>query len=240
MKSIVVKMHEGDFFIASGAQDRYIRLWKLCLNEKIDVSDEDSTKLTLLSNKQYKFTIGQTRCAIHFDAIIMGHDDWISHLNWHPTKLELLSASSDTSVMIWKPDPISGIWVGKTRLGELSMKGASTATGSSGGFWSSLWIFENEKQHILTNGRTGSWRLWSSSNGDDWDQQLAITGAIKVSLTWNGQKMENTYWQPRWIKPQDSTQDGCLIPMVLRILQLPGTSLQDLKSMVTIWCVYPV
>ncbi|ANZ77293.1 BA75_04535T0 [Komagataella pastoris] len=215
VKSIVVKMHEGDFFIASGAQDRYIRLWKLCLNEKIDVSDEDSTKLTLLSNKQYKFTIGQTRCAIHFDAIIMGHDDWISHLNWHPTKLELLSASSDTSVMIWKPDPMSGIWVGKTRLGELSMKGASTATGSSGGFWSSLWIFENEKQHILTNGRTGSWRLWSSSNGDDWDQQLAITGAIKsvTDLEWseNGEYLlatsldQTTRLYARWMSNSDGS-----------------------------------
>lgn len=137
-----------NYVLASGAQDRYIRLWRLRLNELIDDSDEDELKLILLSNKQYKFNIGShSRGAINFEALIMGHDDWVTSLQWNPfnrkgtqSKLQLLSSSADTALMIWEMDVESGIWCCINRLGEMSIKGASTATGASGGFWSSLWI----------------------------------------------------------------------------------------------------
>ncbi|ODV93145.1 hypothetical protein PACTADRAFT_46498 [Pachysolen tannophilus NRRL Y-2460] len=193
IKAIAFKKESADnWLIASGSQDRYIRLWKLRINDAIDNSDEDSSKLTLLSNKQYKFDVEQesSKVAINFDAIIMGHDDWISSLIWHPTKLQLLSSSSDTSVMLWEPDSISGIWISKVRLGELSIKGASTATGASGGFWSGLWIFNEGKEYILTNGKTGSFRCWVNNTTEDdiiWDQELAVTGSIKpvTDLSWS-------------------------------------------------------
>ncbi|ODV86824.1 hypothetical protein CANARDRAFT_27208 [[Candida] arabinofermentans NRRL YB-2248] len=200
IKAISVRrISEGEFLIASGSQDRYIRLWKLSLNEFIDNSDQDTSKLRLLSNKQYKFEFNSDlKCSINFDAIIMGHDDWISDLIWHPTDLKLLSASADTSIMIWEPDTTSGIWISKVRLGEMSIKGASTATGSSGGFWSALWIFDDYQEMILTNGKTGSFRCWKQSssitNNDDeqeqeqdYVQQPCLTGPVKevTDLSWS-------------------------------------------------------
>lgn len=158
------KEHEDDFLLASGSQDRYIRLWRLRLDEKIDNSDEDSSKLILLSNKQYKFNISNTKAAFSFEALIMGHDDWVTGLAWNPNnnkeKLQLLSSSADTALMIWEMDQTSGIWVCITRLGELSIKGASTATGASGGFWSCTWFNNGDCQYILTNGKTGSIRAY--------------------------------------------------------------------------------
>lgn len=181
-----VAVKEGqEYLLASGSQDRYIRLWKLRLNDAIDDSDEDASALVLLSNKQYKFDLGTGRAAFSFDALIMGHDDWVTGLQWNPasvsdpSKLLLLSSSADTALMIWEMDFDSGIWVCATRLGEMSIKGASTATGSSGGFWSCLW-FQNptsDELVILANGKTGAIRVYR--NAGSWQTALGLTGATK-------------------------------------------------------------
>lgn len=198
IKAIAFKKEsDSNWLIASGSQDRYIRLWSLKINDSIDHSDEDGSKLMLLSNKQHKFNAGTTNCAINFDAIIMGHDDWISSLIWHPTKTQLLSSSADTSIMIWEPDTVSGIWISTARLGEISIKGASTATGASGGFWGATWIFDNDFEFIFTNGKTGSLRLWKSPiDQGQWEQLLTVTGCLKpiTDLSWseNGEYLLTT------------------------------------------------
>lgn len=188
---------KGDYILASGSQDRYIRLWRIRTNDKIDSSDEDDTKLSLLSNKMYKFDLTPgLHVAINFEALIMGHDDWISSLQWHKTKLQLLTSTADTAIMVWEPDEVSGVWICSARLGELSSKGASTATGSSGGFWSCLWFDNEGDEYILTNGKTGAWRVWRSSDGVLWDQRLGITGATKAvtDVAWapNGEYLLST------------------------------------------------
>lgn len=191
--SFVTEKEGLDYILASGSQDRYIRLWRLRLNEAIDDSDEEDLKLVLLSNKQYKFAFGEGRAAFSSEALIMGHDDWVTGLQWHPSysvgsktgekKLQLLSLSADTALMIWEMDQESGIWITVSRLGELSIKGASTATGASGGFWSCLWFEDPETstQYILANGKTGSIRVYHTANGSElsWEAGLGVTGPIK-------------------------------------------------------------
>lgn len=191
-----VEEKENNFILASGCQDRYVRLWRLSLNEAIDDSDEDELKLVLLSNKQYKFNFGEGRAAFSFEALIMGHDDWITGLQWSPSyskanpdsKLQLLSLSADTALMVWEMDQESGIWCTVSRLGEMSIKGASTATGSSGGFWSCLWYSEGDKQVILANGKTGAVRAYRADIGDNnWEPMLGVTGAVRevTDLVWS-------------------------------------------------------
>lgn len=197
--SFVTLQKHSSYFLASGGQDRYIRLWRLRLNNAIDDSDEDELKLTLLSNKQYKFNLEGGRAAFNFEALIMGHDDWITGLQWHPSytssdmgekKLQLLSSSADTGLMVWEMDEQSGIWCCVNRLGELSIKGASTATGSSGGFWSCLWFYDKSSgsQYILANGKTGSFRVYRSIDEEakTFESTLGVTGAIKevTDLVW--------------------------------------------------------
>ncbi|AQZ11640.1 ELP2 (YGR200C) [Zygosaccharomyces parabailii] len=180
----------GECLLATGSQDRYIRLWKVRLNELIDDSDENVRKPRLLSNKQYKFKIkSELRVSINFEALIVGHDDWISSLQWHENRLQLLASTADTSLMVWEPDESSGVWICGSRLGEISSKGASTATGSSGGFWSCLWFVHEDQDYILTNGKSGSWRVWSSTDHYVWEQRLGITGATK--------QVTDVAWSPR-------------------------------------------
>ena len=211
------KLSDGDFLLASGSQDRYIRLWRIRTNDLIDNSDEDENKLVLLSNKQYKFSIESNKVAINFEALIMGHDDWISALKWHDTQLKLLASSADTALMIWEPDDVSGIWICSSRLGEISTKGASTATGSSGGFWAALWFNDaEENEYILTNGKTGAWRLWSSNDQINWEQKLAVTGSTKkcTDLSWsiNGEYLlstsldQTTRLYSQWLNEADGTK----------------------------------
>ncbi|CCK71136.1 Elongator subunit ELP2 KNAG_0G00800 [Huiozyma naganishii CBS 8797] len=190
VKSLAFRHQEtpGDYLLCSGSQDRYIRLWRIRIDDLIEGEEEDDNKLTLLNNKQYKFDVGtDLKVCINFDALIMGHDDWISSLQWHETKLQLLASTADTALMIWEPEKASGIWICNLRLGELSSKGASTATGSSGGFWSCIWFTHNDMDCILTNGRTGAWRVWAAKDGVVMDQKLGITGSTKdvTDISWS-------------------------------------------------------
>lgn len=195
--SWVQEQSQDSYLLASGSQDRYVRLWRLKLNDT-DPDDRDSLKLVLLSNKKYRISIGdRDNASICFDALIMGHDDWVSDLRWHPSYyygsdkvLRLLTSTADTALMIWEMDEESGIWCCVSRLGELSIKGALTATGASGGFWSCLWFRgPNGEEYIIANGKTGSFRMYSSSDSEKktWVPSLGITGPMREStdIVWS-------------------------------------------------------
>lgn len=163
-----IQINENKWFIATGSQDRYIRIWNLEFKNTEELEAENrKNKMTLMNNKKFpiSFKDGAHQMAINFDSLIMGHDDWIQCIKFHPNaqKLQLLSATANTELMIWEVDHKSDIWVCNNRLGEISSKGSTTATGSSGGFWSCFWIIDNDKkkESVYTSGKTGSWRCWS-------------------------------------------------------------------------------
>ncbi|ODQ67411.1 WD40 repeat-like protein [Nadsonia fulvescens var. elongata DSM 6958] len=185
-----------DVILASAGQDRYIRLWRVhqggtsLVRKTTNVSDPFLTS-PLLTNKEYKFeTAAHVKVSITFEALIMGHDDWIFDISWHPQKLQLMSSSADTSLMLWNPDEASGVWVCSARLGEMSIKGASTATGASGGFISAHWLGEKGTS-LATVGKTGAWRLWkkdpTSADAEFWVPQVSISGHIRevTDVQWN-------------------------------------------------------
>lgn len=184
----------GTLILASGCQDRYIRIWKLSKGheDKVisavatlssnEINDNDPTNE--LSNKNFKVSSpsGKEVYSMKFDALIIGHDDWIYSLKWHPKELSLMSSSADSSVMIWTPDPISGVWLSSIQLGDISIKGASTATGAYGGMWYSSWI-SSENTTIISLSNTGAWKRWekeSNDNGVDlWVPKDGLSGHVK-------------------------------------------------------------
>ncbi|KAF1965941.1 RNA polymeras-like protein II Elongator subunit [Bimuria novae-zelandiae CBS 107.79] len=177
----------SDLLLASASQDKYIRLWRVHQGEELPAVSSALTDPALgvlgksLSNKAHRFASATSKYSITFEALLLGHEDWIYTASWQHRagRLQLLSTSEDNSLAIWEADPTSGVWVCITRLGEISaQKGSTSATGSAGGFWIGLWSPDGDS--VVSLGRTGSWRRWTYSSTEDmWTQQVAITGHVR-------------------------------------------------------------
>ena len=189
----------GDLLLASASQDKYIRLWRLHegtqLPELSAAAASDPLRNAYLpgkapSNKAHRLRVRDRDFSITFEALLLGHEDWIYSVQWHlgaDGMSKLLSTSADNSLAIWEPDPVTGIWASTTRLGEISRdKGATTATGSIGGFWTGLWRADGKSMVCL--GRTGSWRRWDYSEANErWEPAIAVTGHTKAitGISWS-------------------------------------------------------
>lgn len=220
---------ESDLLIASASQDKYIRLWRIHPGAHLPPLSAGAESAFVggarsPANKAHKFsTQGAGPYSITFEALLLGHEDWVYSAKWHMHKeagkchLQLLSTSADNSLAIWEADTESGIWVSAVRLGEISReKGATTATGSTGGFWTGLWSPDGTA--VITLGRTGGWRMWrrctnltTASDGPErWSQHVAIGGHVRPvsGLTWEKEGRyllttshdQTTRLHARWVK----------------------------------------
>lgn len=186
----------SDLLLASASQDKYIRLWRIHQGKDLPAVAASGNDPALgaflpgksLSNKAHRFTASSMDYTATFEALLLGHEDWIYSTTWHRSSesLQLLSASADNSLTIWGPDPSSGVWVSMTRLGEISaQKGSTTATGSTGGFWTGL--FSPDSNTVVCLGRTGSWRRWDYAASEGrWLPGIGISGHTSsiTGLSW--------------------------------------------------------
>lgn len=177
---------DGGYLMASTSHDKYVRLWRLTPGHPVPrqngkVHEEVASLDQTLTAKVQSVGFEGSRLSITFEALLLGHEDWIYSADWQSTEEQkLLTASADGTLAIWEPDPTSGIWVSETRLGEISgQKGATTATGSSGGFWRGLWISNQDTLAVVSLGRTGSWRMWHyDQNINYWTLHPGVGGHI--------------------------------------------------------------
>jgi elongator complex protein 2 len=190
---------DGDILLASASQDKYIRLWRIQAKSSesqangLNADKAATSPLVTLSNKSHRIGSPSNKHNVTFEALLVGHEDWIYTARWAPSTSgdstpTLLSASADNSLSIWRPDELSNIWVCDTRLGEISaQKGSTTATGSTGGFWVGLW--QPDGLGVVSLGRTGSWRRWQYDNASDmWLQKVSIGG--------HTQEVQGCAWAP--------------------------------------------
>jgi elongator complex protein 2 len=186
----------SDLLLASASQDKYVRLWRFGKGDAVDLSEPvkgtEPVKKSL-SNKAHQVGSMENRYAVTFEALLVGHEDWIYSAKWGPLSATsdsptLLTASADNSLSLWSVEEASGLWVCQTRLGEISsQKGSTTATGSTGGFWIGLW--QPQEKAVVSLGRTGSWRRWAfDSDSDMWLQQSGISG--------HTQEVQSVAWAP--------------------------------------------
>lgn len=188
------KSAESDLLLASASQDKYIRLWRITRGKpKINSENEPAFPNfeKSLSNKAHELRSFQGAYSVSFEALLLGHEDWIYTIYWRldEERLQLLSASADSSLAIWETEQSSGVWVCITRLGEISaQKGSSTATGSTGGFYIGLWSPDGE--NVVSLGRTGSWRMWNYDRSKDrWLQGVGISGHTRSinDIAWSNE-----------------------------------------------------
>jgi elongator complex protein 2 len=198
---------DSDLLLASASQDKYVRIWRFHQGRELPAaaaSGSDPSSDAYLpgkspSNKAHRLKSAGKDFSVTFEALLLGHEDWIYSARWQRQddgKLQLLSTSADNSLAIWEADSSSGIWVSMARLGEISReKGATTATGSTGGFWTGLWSPDGKSVACL--GRTGSWRRWEYVTAEDfWKPCVAISGHTRAvtGITWakNGEYLLST------------------------------------------------
>jgi len=186
---------DGGFLLASASQDKYVRIWRLESKDQQAARSVNGTNSHLsnaitLTAKTQSVSAGAFTYLISFEALLLGHEDWVYSSAWNPKSStpQLLTASADGSVSIWEAEESSGVWVSISRLGEISsQKGATTATGSSGGFWTGLWSPDGTM--VTSLGRTGSWRLWQyTPETQFWNQKHAISGHVS--------SVEGICWAP--------------------------------------------
>jgi WD40 repeat protein len=86
--------------------------------------------------------------------------------------MRILSASSDKSMMIWRPDLDTGVWINEVRVGEIG--------GNTLGFYGGL--FGPDGKHIIAHGSNGSFHLWQNISSDEGIQRILrftyVWGAI--------------------------------------------------------------
>ncbi|KXL44858.1 hypothetical protein M433DRAFT_67904 [Acidomyces richmondensis BFW] len=198
IRSLDFVVDKQDLLLASASQDKYIRLWRLQMDTEKSMHDQNrSADPTIfgikrsLSNKAHLFNTESAKYSVTFEALLVGHEDWVYTTRWAPSQSReasptLLSASADNSLAIWQVDIPSSVWVCNARIGEISaQKGSTTATGSIGGYWMGLW--QPDAKSVVSLGRTGSWRKWCyDPNNSLWNQAIGISGHVREvrSLTW--------------------------------------------------------
>ncbi|GAA5868103.1 hypothetical protein JCM3774_001022 [Rhodotorula dairenensis] len=216
----------GEVLLASGSQDNYIRLWRIT---KRDLASEQSVQQNEtpldeldaalaavedqaeLRVKAHDFSVdGEGHFSCASEAVLLGHDSWVTGLNWAPSplaaagavpsRLELLSASADRSMILWTPVSAglaalpdstrpgaparsashASIWTSQHRFGEFT-------SSTNLGFFGALWGLEGRT--VLANGWGGSWHVWRQEEGPEWRPQVATTGhlgAVK-QVVWEGE-----------------------------------------------------
>ena len=187
------KQDDRGYLLASASADKYVRLWRFTPESRTLKQATNGAGVTgaqsTLTAKVQKVSVDNSSYAITFEALLLGHEDWVYSTSWHPDPgiQQLLTASADGTLTIWEPDTSSGVWTSTTRLGEISgQKGATTATGSSGGFWNALWSPDGRALTCL--GRTGSWRLWRYDETlQYWVQRPGVGGHVSsvTGISWS-------------------------------------------------------
>ena len=179
--------------LASGSQDKYIRLWRISgvdsknntqqdngaqaesdaslTQEMLKSLEEMSKSGTQLSTKAHMIEVdtleSKKKFSVLFEALLLGHDDWVYTINWQPARasektgryyqpMALLSASTDKSMMIWKPDEATGVWVNNTQVGEVG--------GNTIGFYGGL--FGPDGRWILAYGYNGAFHIWKNEGNE--------------------------------------------------------------------------
>ncbi|GMK54156.1 hypothetical protein CspeluHIS016_0107420 [Cutaneotrichosporon spelunceum] len=172
-----------DLLLATGAQDNYIRLWRISPfvagGDMFDLSQLEGN--AQISTKAHVLAVDGERFNITLEALLVGHESGLTNVNWsHAESPRLLSSASDNSMVIWSPTDgehgRDGIWVPEHRFGAFGGRGLS--------FFGAMWAPNDEA--VIATGWTGGVERWVR-NGDGWETSPGISGHYRAvrSVAWD-------------------------------------------------------
>lgn len=182
---------KDSLLLVSSSQDRSIRIWKLAFHDSPANSEVPYRKgISLASYIEGPiFLAGCSSYQVSLESLLVGHEDWVYSVEWQPPlraseenvwyqPQSILSASMDKTMMIWRPERTTGIWINAVTVGELS----HCALGFYGGSWGP------HGDSILAHGYGGSFHLWKNVGVDvqNWQPQIVPSGhfAAVTDVTW--------------------------------------------------------
>ncbi|BEJ12446.1 hypothetical protein CspHIS471_0209060 [Cutaneotrichosporon sp. HIS471] len=173
----------SDLLLATGAQDNYIRLWRISPfvagGNMFDLSQLDGN--AQISTKAHVLAVGGERFNITLEALLVGHESGLTNVSWsHAESPRLLSSASDNSMVIWSPTDgehgRDGIWVPEHRFGAFGGRGLS--------FFGAVWAANDEA--VIATGWTGGVERWMR-RGDGWETSPGTSGHYGTvrSVAWD-------------------------------------------------------
>ncbi|KAK1269256.1 Elongator complex protein 2 [Acorus gramineus] len=185
--------NKDSLFLVSSSQDKTIRIWKLAsFNSPPNSTLADRNKDVSLTSyiEGPMFIAGSSSFQVSLESLLVGHDDWVYSVKWQPPLCSspdgrefdqpqsILSASMDKTMMIWRPEQVTGIWVNVVTVGELSH--------SALGFYGACWGPHGDS--ILAHGYGGSFHLWKNVGvkSEQWQPHKVPSGhfAAVTDISW--------------------------------------------------------
>ncbi|KAI8808585.1 WD40-repeat-containing domain protein [Cladochytrium replicatum] len=184
----------------------------------IDILEEanEAGKDRQLSLKAHAFSVTDPSCGDQSVLLMkrnyilidfsLGDEDGLYH-----QPMTLVTASADKSIILWRPDLSTNVWINETRMGEVG--------GSTLGFHGAT--FSPDGTYVFAHGYNGAVNLWSIPSTPEnkalnvWEPQIGIAGhfASVESLDWDpsGQFFLTVSWDQnarlysRWNRGTESS-----------------------------------
>jgi elongator complex protein 2 len=185
-QTIILGEGKQNLFLVSSSQDKTIHIWKLASSTTSESRKDDASITAYIEGPV--FVAGSIRYQVSLESLLIGHEDWVYSVEWQPPILNgsswdqpmsILSASMDKTMMIWRPEKNTGIWINVVMVGELS----HSALGFYGGHWAPC------GKSILAHGYGGSFHMWRDvgSGCENWQPQRVPLGhfASVFDMTWS-------------------------------------------------------
>lgn len=174
----------GSCLLASASQDERIRLWKVSTSP----STADSTASASANGFHALSPDGLTSYTVSFDALLLGHEDWVTSLTWVPSQASgfeseaarLVSTSMDNSLIVWEKDAERGSWSPALRVGDM---------GGNGLLASAVWTI-GSRLDLLALNFSGQLERWTQ-------QQQSTIFLPGLSLSGHCGAVTDVSWSPR-------------------------------------------
>lgn len=192
VRCIDVVADNGDLLIATSSQDHFIRLWRVSTRVEIDQVFKKFSDLAVgeeIQVQETRFAVTnasgkQMVFAVALESVLQGHEGWVYSVHWNrpndaPDQLQLLSASIDKTLIVWRYDQEVGVWMENTRLGEVG--------GNSLGFFGAK--FNRAGDSILGHGFQGSFHIWNREAEGGWTPAVIVGGHFS--------SVKDICWEPQ-------------------------------------------
>ena len=115
-----VNIGTSRMLLATGGQDRHIRLWSIELEDDEEHDQSDQISLNKLGVTKYapkpRMTLGGKSYVAILESLLVGHEDWVMSVAWNMRAagadtmedLVLLTSSMDRTMILWRKDAGSG------------------------------------------------------------------------------------------------------------------------------------